>query len=113
MPGYPVRMLDAQRIRDLVAEQVDALVAFRRELHQHPEIGYQEHETARRIQRELTAIGVRHVGGLAGGTGTLAHLPGGAPGAKAIGLRADIDALPMQEQGDRPWKSRLDGFAHA
>ena len=48
-------MHDAKRIRSLIAEEVDSLIAFRRELHQHPEIGYQEHETARRIQRELAA----------------------------------------------------------
>jgi len=74
-------MHDAKRIQSLIAQEVDSLIAFRRELHQHPEIGYQEHETAKRIQRELAAIGVQHVGGLAGGTGTIAHIPGGKPGA--------------------------------
>jgi amidohydrolase len=106
-------MHDAKRIQSLIAQEVDSLIAFRRELHQHPEIGYQEHETAKRIQRELAAIGVQHVGGLAGGTGTIAHIPGGKPGAKAIGLRADIDALPMHEHGERAWKSRVEGCAHA
>ena len=77
-------MHDAKRIQSLIAQEVDSLIAFRRELHQHPEIGYQEHETAKRIQRELAAIGVQHVGGLAGGTGTIAHIPGGKPGAKAM-----------------------------
>jgi amidohydrolase len=106
-------MIDAARIRSLIEHEVPSLTALRRELHQHPEIGYEEIRTAERIRAELDAIGVRHADGLARGTGTLAHIPGGAPGAKAVALRADIDALPMQDQGVHGWRSRIDGRAHA
>ena len=105
-------MVDAARIRTLVESEVASLTALRRDLHRHPEIGYEEHQTAERIRAELDAAGVSHRDGLAGGTGTLAHLPGGAPGAHAIGLRADIDALPMDDEGTQEWKSRVEGRAH-
>lgn len=106
-------MIDAARIRSLIEHEVPSLTALRRELHQHPEIGYEEVRTAERIRGELDAIGVKHADGLARGTGTLAHIPGGAPGAKAVALRADIDALPMQDHGTHAWRSRIDGRAHA
>ena len=105
-------MIDAARIRSLIEHEVPSLTALRRELHQHPEIGYEEVRTAERIRAELDAIGVRHADGLARGTGTLAHIPGGRPGAKAVALRTDIDALPMQDQGAHAWRSRIDGRAH-
>jgi len=105
-------MIDAARIRSLIEHEVASLTALRRELHQHPEIGYEEVRTAERIRAELDAIGVRHADGLARGTGTLAHIPGGRPGAKAVALRTDIDALPMQDQGAHAWRSRIDGRAH-
>ena len=106
-------MVASARIRSLVEAEVASLTARRRELHEQPEIGYEEHRTAERIRLELGAAGVAFRPGLAGGTGTLAHLPGGAPGAAAIGLRTDIDALPMDDQGSQPWRSRVAGRAHA
>jgi amidohydrolase len=106
-------MAIVDRVRDLVQRELPSLTALRRELHQHPEIGYEEFRTAERIRRELDAIGVAHADGLAGGTGTVAHLPGGAEGDTAIGLRTDIDALPMDDEGLQPWKSRIEGRAHA
>jgi amidohydrolase len=102
-----------ERIRELVQRELPSLTALRRELHQQPEVGYEEVRTAERIRKELDAAGVRHADGLAGGTGTLAHLPGGNPGDAAIALRTDIDALPMEDHGDQPWKSRVPGRAHA
>ncbi|MFM9180384.1 MAG: hypothetical protein ACKOV8_03920 [Phycisphaerales bacterium] len=77
-----------ERIRSLVAEELPRLVAFRRDLHRHPEVGYEEVRTAGVIVRELAEAGVAHVGGLAGGTGVLAHVPG--PGDCAVALRAAI-----------------------
>jgi amidohydrolase len=106
-------MSPVDRIRELVQQELPSLTALRRDLHQHPEIGYEEVRTAERIRRELDAIGVKHADGLAGGTGTLAHLPGGAEGDPAIALRTDIDALPMDDHGSQPWKSRIEGRAHA
>jgi amidohydrolase len=101
----------ADAIRTMVREELPSLVEFRRDLHMHPEVGYEEVRTSGAVLRELAARGIAHVGGLAGGTGILAHVPGRA--ARAVALRADMDALPIAERGDRPWKSRIDGRMHA
>jgi amidohydrolase len=100
-----------ERIRSLVAEELPRLVALRRDLHRHPEIGYEEVRTAGVIVRELTEAGVAHVRGLAGGTGILAHVPG--PGSRAVALRADIDALPIVESSGKPYASATPGRMHA
>lgn len=87
------------------------LVAIRHDLHQHPELGYEEHRTSDVIQRELAAAGVEFKGGLAGGTGVLAHIPGGE--GEPIALRADMDALPILEQTGLPYASATEGCMHA
>ena len=101
----------AGAIKELVAAELPRLVGLRRDLHMHPEVGYEEVRTSGVVLRELAASGVQHVGGLAGGTGVIAHLPG--RGTRAIALRADMDALPILERGDRPWASRTPGRMHA
>jgi amidohydrolase len=100
-----------ERIRTLVAEELPRLVALRRDLHRHPEVGYEEVRTSAAIRRELEDAGVPHVGGLAGGTGVLAHLA--APGERAVALRADIDALPIAEASGKPYASTIAGRMHA
>jgi amidohydrolase len=96
----------------IIAEEIPGLVAFRRDLHMPPEIAYEEVRTATRIREELAAAGIPFVEGLAGGTGTVAHLPGRDAHA-TIALRADIDALPIVEESGRPWSSRTAGRMHA
>ncbi len=98
-------------IRSLVAAELDALKAFRRDLHQHPEICYEEVRTAERIRCALSDAGVPFVAGLAGGTGTLAAIDGAA--SRAIALRTDIDALPIHEVSGRPWCSKIPSRMHA
>lgn len=87
------------------------LSALRRELHHHPELALEEHQTARLIERELDALNIPHQ--RVGQTGVLGLLRGGRPGAGAVALRADIDALPIQEQNDCPFRSSHDGVMHA
>ena len=87
------------------------LVDFRRDLHQHPELGYDEHRTSEVVQRELEAAGVEFRTGLAGGTGVLGHIPGGE--GEPIALRADMDALPILEQSGVDWASTHEGRMHA
>ena len=106
------RYNDAPADRRLADELVESLVEIRHDLHAHPEVGYEEHRTSEVIRRELTAAGIEHVGGLAGGTGVLAWIPGRADGP-ATGLRADIDALPIQEETGLPWESTHPGRMHA
>lgn len=84
---------------------------FRRELHEHPELGGEEFETSKRIQRELEAAGIPFKTGFAT-TGVLGIIEGGKPGG-TVALRADIDALPILEKTDVPFKSKFDGKMHA
>lgn len=102
----------AHRVSELIAAELPSLLAFRHDLHAHPELKYQEQRTSRRIRDELSAAGIEHVGDLAGGTGVLAHVPGSG-GDGAIGLRADMDALPITEENDVAYKSTSPGVMHA
>ena len=101
----------AGAIRELLRAELPRLVELRHDLHMHPEVGYEEVRTSGVVRRELDALQVHHVDGMAGGTGVLAHLPGAAP--LAVALRADMDALPILEAGSRPWASRTPGRMHA
>jgi len=81
------------RLQALVAQELPSLILLRRDLHAHPEIGYSEVRTSGVIERELAAAGIPFRGGLAGGTGVLGSLPGGA--SHAVALLADMYALPI------------------
>ena len=96
---------------------IDSIVAraaqhqrWRRQLHQHPELAFHEHETARFVEAQLRALGLEVVTGLArtGVVGTLRRGEG-----PAIGLRADLDALPIQEHGEHAHRSLAEGKMHA
>lgn len=85
-------------------------IRWRRDFHACPELGYQEQKTSRRVAELLTSFGLQVHSGLAG-TGVVATLENG-PGP-VIGLRADMDALPITELGDVSYKSRNPGVMHA
>ncbi len=87
------------------------LIEFRRDLHAHPEIGYHEHRTTRRVAQRLSAAGLRPAI-LPKGTGLVADI-GGAPGGPVIALRADLDALPISDEKDVPYRSVNAGTCHA
>jgi len=89
-----------------------AITAIRHDIHAHPEIGYEEHRTRSVIERELAASGVEFMGGVAE-TGVIAYLPATEPTSKTIALRADIDALPIQELTDLPYASQTASRMHA
>jgi amidohydrolase len=99
------------RLRELIALETPHATALRRDLHTHPEICYEELRTCARLRDELAKAGITRSDGLAGGTGTIAFLPGKA--ARAVGLRADIDGLPIHEANDCAWKSTTSGRMHA
>jgi hippurate hydrolase len=84
---------------------------WRHEIHAQPELAYEEHQTADLVVRELTAAGIPFERGL-GRTGVVATIEGRAPG-KRIGLRADMDALPLQEMNDFAHRSQRAGVMHA
>jgi amidohydrolase len=88
------------------------LVEFRRDLHAHPEIGYAEHRTTRRIAGRLQAAGLRPAV-LPKGTGLLCDIGGSGDDAPAVALRADIDALPIVDEKNVPYRSLNVGACHA
>lgn len=81
-------------------------------LHAHPELSFHEVETARFIQNELTKMDIPFRSGV-GGTGVLGKIEGKNPSKKVIALRADMDALPVSEEVDIPWKSTVENVMHA
>jgi amidohydrolase len=88
------------------------LIELRRDLHAHPELGFQEHRTAEVVARSLRAWGLEVAEGI-GGTGVVATIHGALPGDRAIGLRADMDAISVEEQTGLPYASRTAGVMHA
>ncbi len=88
---------------------VDQLIAWRREIHMYPELGFQEHRTAELVADALGGMGVEIETGV-GKTGVVGRLGEGPP---AVGLRADMDALPIQEANDVPYASQVAGVMHA
>jgi hippurate hydrolase len=101
------------RIADLHGE----IKAWRRDIHAHPELLYDVHRTAGTVAEKLKAFGCDEVVTGIGRTGVVGVIRGGKPGAgasnKVIGLRADMDALPIEEANDVPYKSTVPGKMHA
>ncbi|UJL46878.1 amidohydrolase [Virgibacillus sp. NKC19-16] len=95
------------RLQDIYPE----LVEFRRELHMYPELSHQEVKTPEKIASYLTDLGIEVLTGV-GGRGVVGTLKGGKPG-RTIALRADFDALPIQEENVVDYKSRVPGVMHA
>jgi hippurate hydrolase len=96
---------------DRIEAYADELTAIRRDLHAHPEIGFEEIRTSGIVAEKLTQWGIEVHRGL-GGTGVVGVLRGKGTGSKRIGLRADMDALPMQEHTNLPWRSTVSGAFH-
>ena len=96
------------RIADFHAD----LTAWRRDIHAHPEIAFEEHRTAALVAAKLEEFGIEVHRGLAG-TGVVGTLRGNLPGDRAIALRADMDALPMPEANDFEHASTSAGKMHA
>ncbi|GAC1353403.1 MAG: amidohydrolase [Herpetosiphon sp.] len=90
----------------------DQLVAWRRDLHAHPELGFQELRTAGIVAETLGKLGYEVVTGV-GHTGVVGLLPGGKPGDQTVLLRFDMDALPIDEANDVPYRSVTPGVMHA
>jgi amidohydrolase len=100
-----------ESIEPSVDRWTDELIALRRKIHQHPELAFEEHETAKRVQEFLTRLAIPCRTGV-GGTGIVALLQGGKPGP-TIAIRADMDALPMIEPAGLAFASKLPGQMHS
>uniref|UniRef100_A0A7S2SSC7 Peptidase M20 dimerisation domain-containing protein n=1 Tax=Rhizochromulina marina TaxID=1034831 RepID=A0A7S2SSC7_9STRA len=111
--------------RAAAPESRDFIVGLRRKLHENPELMYQEMETSATVQAALTELGVRFSTGWGrntrqdripgqGGTGVVAEIgPGGRDSGPCVALRADMDALPVEEHTSVPFKSKKQGLMHA
>ncbi len=89
----------------------DQLIEWRRDFHMHPEVGFKEFRTAERVFEELTRLNIEATSGI-GGTGVTGLIKGGQKG-KTIALRADMDALPITEENNVPYRSKNKGVMHA
>ena len=96
---------------DRIRRDHDMLTAIRRDLHAHPELGMEEHRTADLVAGKLEEWGIEVHRGV-GGTGVVGVLRAGS-GNRAVGLRADMDALPIHEETDLPFRSTVPGRMHA
>jgi len=96
---------------DRIDAFADELTAIRRDLHAHPEIGFEEVRTSGIVAEKLAQWGIEVHRGL-GGTGVVGVLKGKGSGPKRIGLRADMDALPMEENTNLKWRSTIPGRFH-
>ncbi len=96
---------------ELIDSYADELTAIRRDLHAHPEIGFEEHRTSGIVAEKLQQWGIEVHRGL-GGTGVVGLLKGKGNGTKRVGLRADMDALPMEEKTNLKWRSTIPGRFH-
>lgn len=101
-----------EKIKSLSREYAADAVANRRHLHANPELSFNEHQTARFVADQLTALGLQPQEGIAG-TGVVAIIEGRNPESGVIGLRADMDALPILEANDVSYKSNVPGVMHA
>jgi amidohydrolase len=99
-------------INNRIAGFHDDLTAWRRDLHAHPELGFEEHRTSGIVAEKLAEFGIEVHRGLAT-TGVVGTLRGNQPGDRAIALRADMDALPMPEANDFEHASQNPGKMHA
>ena len=99
------------KIRADIQPLEERIISTRRDIHQHPELAFNEHRTAGLVAERLRALNIEVQEGV-GKTGVVGTLTGGQPGP-TIALRADMDALPMQETGDIPYKSVHEGVMHA
>lgn len=100
------------KIKDFASKYAQEVVAFRRHLHANPELSFQEYNTAKFVAEKLKSFGLNPIVGIAE-TGVSVLIEGRNPQKKVLALRADMDALPIQEKNSTSYKSTVDGVMHA
>jgi amidohydrolase len=101
-----------ESVRKLSIENAKEIISFRRHLHAHPELSYQEFNTAKFVAEKLKSFGLDPQEGIAK-TGIVALVKGRNPSRRIVALRADLDALPIQEANEVSYKSQQAGVMHA
>jgi amidohydrolase len=99
------------RIRELAAVYEQKYIAIRQHLHAHPELSYQEYETAAFVRKQLDDLGIAHT--TMADTGVVGIIEGLDPASRVVALRADMDALPILEENEVSYKSVRPGIMHA
>lgn len=100
------------QIKELAKKYANDVLSDRRHLHAHPELSFQEHHTAKFVADKLKSMGLTPVENIAG-TGLTVLIEGKKPECRTVALRADMDALPITELNDVPYKSINEGVMHA
>jgi hippurate hydrolase len=100
-----------QKIKELAKQYTAEFIEIRRYLHAHPELSYQEYETSKFVQQKLTEFNIPFE--IKSTTGVVGIIEGKNPQSRVVALRADMDALPISEQNDVPYKSQNPGVMHA
>ncbi len=100
------------RIKELTSQHLEQIIAIRRHLHQNPELSFEEHKTSAYIQEQLKQLNIPFKAGFVK-TGIIGYLKGKNPDKRTIALRADMDALPIQENNKLEFTSRNEGVMHA
>jgi hippurate hydrolase len=100
-----------EKIKVLARQYAPACIDIRHHLHAHPELSYQEYETSKFIQEKLSVLGIPFE--IKASTGVIGLIKGKNPEKRVIALRADIDALPIEEENNVPYKSTNKGVMHA
>lgn len=101
----------ANRIKELASRYAADVIAIRHHLHAHPELSYKEFETSAFVRRQLDQYGIPH--SIMADTGVVGVVEGKNPSSRIIALRADMDALPIQEENEVPYRSKNPGVMHA
>lgn len=101
-----------EKIKDIANRYSGDTVSFRRHLHSNPELSFEEYNTAKFVAENLKSFGIETIEGIAT-TGVVGLIKGKNPSKKIIALRADMDALPIIEQNEVPYKSKNPGVMHA
>ncbi|MCB0644571.1 MAG: amidohydrolase, partial [Phaeodactylibacter sp.] len=104
-------MIQAQ-IKTLAESIFPEVIDIRRHLHQHPELSFQETQTGRYIAQKLQEFGIEYQHGIAE-NGVVGLIKGKDPDRAVVALRADFDALPIEEANEVPYKSQNPGVMHA
>ncbi len=100
-----------EKIKSLAAKYADEFIEVRHHLHENPELSYQEFETSAFVQQRLASFGIPFE--VKATTGVIGLIEGKNPASRVVALRADMDALPILEENDVPYKSKQPGVMHA
>ena len=103
--------MELSTIKNLAAQYASEFIKIRHHLHMHPELSYQEFETSKFVQQKLSEWGIPFE--VKATTGVVGLIEGRNPQSRVVALRADMDALPIQEETDVPYKSTIPGVMHA